>query len=477
MFCTLLAIPLWLTAAVFSPQSDADFDSGLDKLHRLMEQRRWVDADRSLESLLEKFKGQDVAFANRAVLLEDARRIAFWKTADVPEIQNLISGDLQSYKAGDTAKIKIAYSESNLRDFKIGRGKMVHPAHLAGPFTIKLEGSYYPSGRPPAINFGTWGEGEIGYSISFGIAPDGRGSYYPGRIFEYRGENDTTLDERDSVPAKSARPFKLELKVSKSKIDVKQQGKKILSAKRNRDSDYGYFEITGLADAGLSKIELDGEVETSWIDNLIDEAMQDQRQQFDMSYKPSHQLPRWLLEQTDEPKSDPGTNRTVPSPQPVNLHRAWSQCKLAVKKGRIDDAISWLSELEEDDLPESHRAYLLSQMHYRLGHFEEALKQCRLVLEEDSNFLPSRMDEGQLLYSIDREQALQVMAETASFFPNTLAPNREYLDYLMIDGRASDAHGFVDAIAKERPRSPILDALKSILVKAENGPDFHQATE
>jgi len=310
---------------------------------------------------------------------------------------------------------------------------MSHPAHLDGPFTIRVEGASYPYFRPPRLIFGTWGDDGIGYQVSFGIAPDGRGSYYPGRIFEFRGDEELELDERDSIPAKASEKFKLEVKVTKSKITVKQQGKKILSAKRDRDGDYGYISLNGFDGAGLTLIELEGEVQTSWVDGLIDHSMASQVEAFDASYDPTLALPSWLFEGS--------------------------------------------GELEEEELPESHRAYLLSQMHYQLGQLEAALAQCRLVLKEDPMFLPSRIDEGHLLFKLDREKSFQVFKEVANDVPNTLWPNRQYLRTLLRTGRDLRAKSFVDAIATANPRSPVLDSLKAMLVKAENGPNFAQNTE
>ncbi len=477
MISALLALPLWAVSAALPQQSAANFDKDLQKIHKLMDQRRWADADRQFKALLDNFKGQDVAFANRAVLIEDARRIRFWIDANVPDAKTLVSGDLQTYKAGENAKIKIVYTPGNMGDFIQRRGAVTHPAHLDGPFTVKIEGAYYPHNQPPFFNFGNWGDDEIGYQVSFGIAPDGRGTYFPGRIYEYRGDDETELDERDSIPAKASEEFTLEVKVSKSKITVKQQGKTILSAKRDRESGYGYFTIGGLQDAGVTRVELVGEVQTGWIDGLIDDALSSQVEAFDASYDPSIALPKWLFAEIDVAAEDPGADRTVPAPNPVNLHRAWKQVGLAIRKGRTAAAIDWLTDLDEDDLPESHRAYLLCQLHYQLGNMDQALEQCRLVLEEDPMFLPARLDEGHLLYRLDRENSFEVLKDVAEDFPNTLRPNKEYLTLLLLSGRDLKAKAFVNDIASNNPRSPVLDSLKAMLVKAENGPNFAKMTE
>ncbi len=105
MISLFLALPLWVVAAALPQHSDTDFDKALQKIHKLMDQRRWSDADRQFKALLQDYQGQNVAYANRAVLIEDARRIRFWIDANIPDPKTLVSGDLQVYKAGENAKI------------------------------------------------------------------------------------------------------------------------------------------------------------------------------------------------------------------------------------------------------------------------------------------------------------------------------------------------------------------------------------
>jgi tetratricopeptide (TPR) repeat protein len=483
----LIPFTFLLTAAVSAPplapllvtpapllQKASGFDADLKKLHRYIDQRRWKEADQSLQAILQDYEKQDVVYANRAILLEDAQRIEFWKNAQLPDPDALISGTLSTYKAGKTAKIKVEYASGKLQDFQYSRdGSMFHPIRFTGPFTITLKGRQYPWGDPPNLIFGD--SESLIYQVSFGT-PAGK-SYYPARIFKRQGEASETIDERDSIPLETGDPFLIEVKVSSKSISVKMQKKKILQAKRSKSDPYGEIWLSGFANADFEKITLEGEAATSWIDNLVDEAMQSQRRKFDQSYRPEKHLPAWLFAEADHPDEDPGVNRSAPAPYVSNRHRAWKQVGIAMARGRTADALKWLIGLEDDDLPDSHRAYLMVQLYYQLGDYAAALEPCRIVIAKDPNFLPSRLDEGWLLYHVDRASSFDVMRQVAEDFPNTLRPSQEYLQLLLMGGQLQQAHKFVGRIAKDRPRSPILDDLKSILVKADNGPSFTRTTE
>jgi tetratricopeptide (TPR) repeat protein len=470
----LISIALMLPTAFAVPcLQDPSFDADLKQVHRYIEQRRWKEADRSLLELLLDYERQDVVYQNRALLLEDAKRIEFWKNATLPEPDSLISGDLQIYKAGRTAKVKVVY-EGSYQDFRISKsGVMAHPIHFAGPFSLKLEGKSFPWGKPPYLIFGDYGGVE--YKVSFGTPFDD--NYYPARIYSNFEDKWVEIDKLDTIPVKAGDPFTLEVKVSARKLSVKIGKKKILEAKRPKGAPYGEFRLGGFHEAGIKKISFEGEAETSWIDHLVDEAMQAQRQAFDKKYKAKHYLPGWLFAEDERATTDPGVERQMPAPYRNPQHRAWKQVSLAIAKGRLADAVSWLTELEDDDLPDSHRSYLLVQLYYQLGDYRTALEHCRLVVEHDPDFLPARLDQGWLLFFVDRGQSFAAMGKVAADFPNTLLAANSNLQLLLRAGKLDQAHSFVNAIAASNPRSPILDPLKTTLVKADNGPSFLRTTE
>jgi tetratricopeptide (TPR) repeat protein len=374
-------------------QDKASFDTGLEEVHKYMEQGRWDKAEDSLNELTLQHARADYVLTQRELLMEDARRIAFWQTVTPPPLEDLVHGELKSWKPGTKSKIDLIYStDAGFADFESSKYALYHPLVFTGSYEVEIEGKSYPWGDPPYLLLCI--DGETSYLASIGIPPDGKGTYYPARLYRRVGDEEEKLDELDSVPVKTGGPFVIQVKVTEAKITVKINKKEILSAKRNRDDAMGQLAIGRAMFAnGIESVRISGQVNSSWAGNLIDAALQEERAAFESSFEPKKHLPSWLVD-AEVTSVDSIALRAYPAPHSSRPHKAWSQVPLGIQRGKADEALEWLLELDEDEIAATHRAFLACLLHQELGNAEAALQACREVLEGDRYFLPSRLTEA-----------------------------------------------------------------------------------
>lgn len=420
MYPTLLRFAA-ATLCIVSPlaaQDKAGFDKGLEQVHKYMEQGRWDKAEDALQDLTAEHPRADYVLAQRELLIENARRIAFWQTVTPPPLEDLVHGELESWKPGTKSKIELSYTtEASFEDFDSTKYAHYHPLVFTGTYEIEIEGKSYPWEKPPYIVLSI--DGETSYLASLGIPPDGQGTYYPARLFRRVGEDEEKLDELDSVPVKTGAPFVVHVKVTESKITVKINKKEILSAKRNRDGAMGQIAIgRTMFSNGFEEVQIRGQVNSSWAGNLIDAALQDERTAFESSFDPNKHLPAWLVD-AEVASIDSIAMRAYPAPSPSRPHKAWSQVPLGIQRGKAAEALEWLLALEDYEIPATHRAFLACLLYQELGDAEAALSACREVLSGDRYFLPARLTEAWLVERRDREAAIELLESVAGDFPNT----------------------------------------------------------
>lgn len=477
MYATLLrvAIAALFALAPLVAQDQASFEKDLEQLHKYMEQGRWDKAEDSLKELTTEHARASYVLTQRELLMEDARRIAFWKTVSPPALEDLVHGELESWKPGTKPKIELLYTtEESLQDFSAGRYSFLHPLVFTGSYEIEIEGKSYPWGKPPYLTLCI--DGETSYLAWIGIPPDGRNSYYPARLYRRLGDDEVELDKLDSIPIKAGKEFVVQIKVTEAKISVKLNKKEILSAKRERDDAMGQIAISrAMLSNGFDSIRISGQVNSSWSGNLIDAAMQDEREAFEEEYDPNQLLPGWLLD-AEVASVDSLALRAFPAPQPSRAHKAWSQVPLGIQQGKAAESLEWLLALEDYAIPATHRAFLACLLHQELGDAEAALRACREVLEGDHLFLPARLIEAWLVERRDRASAMQLLESIAKDFPNTPQAVQPYVQLLLLEERLPEAQRWVDQFSRRFASSPALALVRSMLVKAEKGPVFSDPT-
>lgn len=471
----VVALILFALAPLASAQDSKSFEKALESVHKFMEQERWDKAESALFEALEENARAPYVLAQRQLVLENAKRIAFWKDREVPDLETLVAAELTSWKPGAKPKIDLTYNdEKGWDDWDIGQHAVVHPLVFSGPFEIEIKGKSYPWDKPPLLMLCI--DGDVSYLAFLGIPPDGKGSYYPGQFYRDVDGKREELDTLDSVPVEVNRPFELHAKVTAKKITIKLNGKKILEGKREKDDPFGQIALDRvLANASIESIRLDGEVTSSWTGNLIDAALQGDRNQFDQSYDPEKHLPGWLFN-VEEAAIDRGARRMYPEPFDGAPHRAWKHIPAAIEKGNIHAAIDWLNKLPEDSIPQAHRAFLACILHQQLGAYEEALASCRVVTEADPEYLPARLMEAALVQLRSAKESMEIYKSIAEDFPNTPFAVTPYVQMLLLHEKLGEAKMWASRFASDHPSSTAVSAVQSMLLKAEKGPVFSSPT-
>ena len=201
-------------------------DDGMRAFRRALTHGDCKKALPRFQALLEEHKDKDYAKARRPEIEELMLHLACGVKFKRPKVKDLLSGKVRSWSP-DSGKIKLTYTPKTIKDLET-RGGLVHlPARLNGPFSLEIKGATYPTivGETLQVLFGgdqhaTTGK-EQAWRIEFGAPQKSGGRAGPrvtATIVHLDGGAQKTVSERKITFGKKKKPYKLAVKVSKTKI-------------------------------------------------------------------------------------------------------------------------------------------------------------------------------------------------------------------------------------------------------------------
>ncbi|TAH36805.1 MAG: DUF1570 domain-containing protein [Planctomycetota bacterium] len=441
-----------------------EFRAGLEEVHTLMERERYADAHERLMLLLAAHTDQPYARAQRAEIEEDLRRILFWQEYEPPKAQDLVSGKLLKYdeRQGD---FQIRYGPEQLDDFLSEGDVMVHPVAFTGYYRVEIELTSYPA-VPPAF-FLDLGNAST-YALSFGRESDSRG-YYRAQLSSVSGQVNRLLDEQESVPIEAGKPCRLEIRVGDGLITGHANGKRILQGART--GEHGRFGFSAFARGELRRIEIEGQVSPTWMQNLRDAALQEARLEFDRDFQPERHLPAWLLVASGSEAPGEAAGVLLPGSDQSDPGTAWRAVLHMLEEGAREAALSYLQTLSAQDLRPVLRDLLLARVYRDLGKPALALQCCRRVCQADPSFLETRLMEAALLWELDQpDEARGRMESAARDFPASVEAATAHVAALLRAGRMDEARRFVDAAGGDPQRAAAVLDLQRMLAHTDKGP-------
>lgn len=446
-----------------APPTAADFESGLEKAEGLCRRTRCKQGLDVLRELLETHARKPYVLARRAGIEDLMWRLSFGAAVKQPNPKKLVSGDLKSWNAR-SGRIRIEYKPGSADDLKRIKTFLFHPARFKGPTTIEIEADGSLMKRP---------------TVLFGGDPDEKTGdrhfwrvHFGNNVIAYHilGHARKVLDKL--VGADKLK--RIAVKVTDKKVTAHVNRRRIGSVDKPKD----IFGQMGFQAERWKKVTFIGEIEPSWIQSKVDKVVQDQRDEFKKTYKPSDHLPAWLLAapKTTAASSDPAAQ--MPAEFRAAHLAALGRVQRAIEDEKWTQAMMAIRDLVVAGAPEANTAYLRSTVHMLAGDAKTALRHINRVLELNADFLWAHLMQGVLLQRLGRRDAsLAAFALAVKKHPDAAdAYQAAALAALRIGDREA-ARRFSKSAASRGVRSPRLDLLATALIKAERGPVFTKSYE
>ncbi|MFH0943975.1 MAG: DUF1570 domain-containing protein [Planctomycetota bacterium] len=494
---TLFATVVLLLAAKTAPaegSGSAEFEKRLLQSESLMSRGKWRNALDDLLLLVEEHAREPYVYLQRTRIEEDVLRCAFQAQHDLPEIGELISGKLLSYDRR-TGKIKLLYdhSENSLADFSSAAGKLIHPLLFDGPYSVEIRGSNYPtvSGfhtggeqKPPTVLCGF--ENDEFYLISFGFERRTIGNtvyHHQAYIGRARGDDVKVLDEKDSTPCKSGKKYSIKVSVGKTQLNASFNGQTFLKGPKSKQV-FGTVALENLS--GWDEIILEGDAQTSWVQQIEDLAAVKLRAEFEKSYDKTAFLPDWFFKDPPAERSDvspavasasSSQERRYPGEETAKQDGFFKIAMAHINRGDYERGLEYLESLG-DEVSEGVRCYLQAQSHAGLGNSKEALALCDRVAALDPGFLGTqRLRLELLLAGDDPDQAEAQLLALIQKLPDDADLHRKLVRKLFGEGRLEEAHEQVRLALGKGIRDEELSDFDRYLTIAAKGPNWSKTYE
>jgi tetratricopeptide (TPR) repeat protein len=457
----LLAVPALATEA-------EDFAKDLEQLQKFGRGGRWKVVARKLPELLDEHKGQNYVRARRAAIVDLAKRSAFRAKHPPPDPKKVVQGKLLAWNP-QTRKVKISYDRKQMGNWIKSGKALLHPAVFTGPHTITLDGKY-PKGKSPQALVCV--ERKRAIYVIFGL--NTKRWQLPARILLSEGGETVRRAELTSLCTdKSNFPVRI---VVKNKAVVSTRGNRKMASMRKDADHWGRFAF--FADPSIREVTLQGQVEPSWMQGLLDKAETKQRQKFEASYDVQEDLPEWLFE---TPDADTDTELAEPDRRPWPGNPGADEITLAAEAmqhynaGEVDDGYALVSRAEGD---EAVVQYLKAIFLDRMADHAEALTCARRVVQLDPEFTPARELEAKLLAHLRRpDEATKVYDALLQKYPGGADLHAQAAVLFLKMSRPNDAARGLQWAQAHDLSSRQLDHVQKLVNKATNGPAWPRSYE
>ncbi len=477
-----------VAARADGPAADeAAFLAALEQAKGVLQAGRGGDGLRIVEKALGEHKGKDYVRAKRVALEDLVRRLSFRKECAPPEPQSVVQGKLKKFvsRNGD---LEIRYEAGKPDDFEREEGDLWFPARFRGPYSISIRGDSYPetTDTAPCVQVGLEKNPKTGkrqaWVIAFGIPPYTEGSsqvWLPARIRYVDGDDRKLLAEKETSPAMPRKPYRCDVSVTAGRISASVNGTSIGSAAKPA----GVFGYALLQVRGWKEIVISGQVEPSWIQAKIDAIVDEKRRAFDEKFDVRDVLPAWLYEAPSEPPSDRPTDEPPDDGDPdapaalrglpPELAVEYLQAMALLLREAYDAALVAAESLREKGAPDSVTCLLAAQALLGLDQATKALAEVDRAIAADPDMIEAYLLKANLLLRVGREDELVGTLRAAAARPSAGAQVFEAAGItLLLAGRIDEARTITEDAARRGKRSPGLDALGRVTVRAQNGPDW-----
>jgi tetratricopeptide (TPR) repeat protein len=438
-------------AAAQDSGNSRTFERKLREVEVRIQSADWERGQAALLELLERHRDQGYVRARRDDITDLIKKCVFRLQCPKPKPKKLISGELYSYKLS-SGKIRVRYTPQRMGDFLKRENDYVHRARFTGPHSIvvkgALKGLVVCSSPQAQYMIGLGNEAFIGV---------------------VRGKGKPELLGKVERPAGA-----IVVSVRQREIVLSSGGKAFLRAPKGA-SEWGYL---ALASDGFDSVLLDGSVEPSWLQGLVDQADQNQLAAFEESFDPKEHLPTWLFAKRKAAPKLPWTNADWGWPKLGMLQRfVVDKCYDHYRKGEYEAAERTVKEAK-GDLPPAVHAFLLGVAYQGTARLEEAHSEYARARRIAPDFLLPAARDAKVLGGLYR------FGEALEACEIVLAKNPAYPD--MLEGRVSlllwldrleDAREAAEKAVSHGVTTPGLQLLRKKIDLAVRGPTWTRSFE
>lgn len=438
-----------------------------------------------VDAALEQHKGKDYVFGKRPELEDLVHRLAFRAECPPPEAKSVVKGDLRKFisMSGD---LEIHYPAGKPHDFETRSDGLAFPARFRGPFTITIKGNAYPSttDAAPIVELGM----EInpktrrpqGWAIAFGVPPYQQGSqqiWLPARILAVDGDQRKMVVEKATSPARPGKPYRLDAGMTSRNVTASIDGVAFGTAPKP-EGVFGYAIVRA---SGWSEIVVAGQVEPSWIQSKIDAIVDGKRKAFDAKFDLRTRLPAWLYEKRPSAAPAASARPRVPAGLrnlPPALLPDYMEAMTKLARGDARGALADAEALRGKGAPDSVTGVLAARAHLALEEPTLALPEADRALSSDPDAFDAFLLKGMILLGLGRDQDLVATLKAATARPEAGGEVFEGAGrFLLRAGRLDDARAVAEDAARRGLRSPLLETIGRVVVRAQNGPDWPKTYE
>ncbi|MGK0303648.1 MAG: tetratricopeptide (TPR) repeat protein [Planctomycetota bacterium] len=443
------------------------FDASMEKVHAAMAKGKWQKAMVGIEAMLETHKDQVYVQAQSAGITADYATCNFYGRFPKPKARDLLTGTVKSFNE-KSGKIKIIY-DTDWSDWEGKEGELqVHPMVFKSTYTITVAGKRYPAPESTLrVFFDLDPSGENYYIAEFGF--DGKTHYLPSSIEGHFGSR-TKYFATGKSKAKGGAKFSAALHVTEKVVTLRYQRKSVLKAKR-KDATLGRV---GIFRGQWDTLTIEGTVEPSWYQSLVDSTLAKQREKFDKTFRVKKLLPKWLFEQ-------PKTKRTPPSSDTWLPGGRMSKAMIAVinlwREAKTGDALKALAKMKDRDADLETRLFVEASLKLQAGDAEAAEQVCNKVAVADRCSL-SRMLHAKVLDALGRgDEALAELQQAVADDPGRPACYEALMVALLQRNQPEAAEKVLRAGKAEHGLWTDLAKSEKLLGMVERGPQFARRFE
>jgi tetratricopeptide (TPR) repeat protein len=474
---------------------EREFLSALERARRLLASGDVVEGRRLAGATLARHEGQDYVRAKRADIEDLVTRLAFRAECPPPDPATLVQGTLTKY-VSKTGEIEVRYRDGEKTDLeKDEDGDLWFPARFCGPFSIVLRGSAYPttSEATPRILVGMESDRKTGrvqtWAVNAGIPQYDEGSKFvwlPARLLHHDGDRTKTLFEKETSLAKPGKPWRLEVRVGKTRIAATIDGKPLGSGPKPD----GVFGRAMLDVDSWSEIVVSGQVEPSWLQTKIDGLVEGKRAAFLERFDVRKELPAWLYE---APKARPPAEGTgdedgeeeEDEPEfaglgdlPEALGPLLPEYRERLESEDWRGALEVVERLRAGGAPAALAGWFAVPAHLALGESKEALAALDAALVALPDSAPAHALRAGLLLRMGRdEEAAKAWKTLAGLEGADVDLLSTAAISLLYAGHPNESREVFEAASRRGVDSPLLSAVGRVLVQASRGPAWPKTYE
>ncbi|HEU4419601.1 MAG TPA: tetratricopeptide repeat protein, partial [Planctomycetota bacterium] len=345
-----------------------------------------------------------------------------------------------------------------------GSELLVNPLVFAGSYTVTVSGKVHP---PESVNvaFDMDPVGAGWFAACFGFEADF--AYQRASIRQGREKGEPRVIAEAKSPAHPGKPYTAVLRVGDDRVRLLIDNKMVIDSPREKTE----FGQVGFWKVLCDQLVLEGRIEPSCLQARIDDELGKQREAFEKTFDAKKELPAWLFERPQTPRTMPLSDGDIPDSG--GCTKAFVAVLQSMAEGKLAEASAAFAKLGEKDASPVARSFVEALLHVRVGRAEAAEAICTRLLAGDAKMTLARMLRARALDAMGRGAEAIVELETAlRDDPGHEGVHEALCVALLRRNRVADARRVVRDAKTKHGLWKETEQLEHMLAMAARGPNW-----